>query len=215
MILPSEFIPISEESTLINDLGAWVVNRTCHEFKGLIDKGFPPVKVAINISANQFRNPNELLDIIGAALESSGLPGELLQLELTESVMIDDVQETIAIIEKLKKKKISFAIDDFGTGYSSLSYLKVFPVDIIKIDQSFIQDVEHDRSNSTIIGAITMMAHELGFRVLAEGVETDQQLENLQGHSCDYVQGHLYAQAMPGDELFLSLIHISEPTRPY
>ena len=201
VVLPGEFIPISEESSLINDLGEWVVNKACHEFQSLLDKGFPPVKMAVNISANQFHKPGELLDCIENALAESGLPGASLQLELTESSMIDDVQETINIIKKLKKKDITFAIDDFGTGYSSLSYLKVFPVDVIKIDQSFIQDVEHDANNRTIIGAITVMAHELGFKVLAEGVETEQQLEHLKSHNCDYVQGYYYAAAMPADAL--------------
>ncbi len=201
VVLPGEFIPISEESSLINDLGKWVVHKACHEFQSLLNKGFPPVKMAINISANQFHKPNELLGCIENALAESGLSGALLQLELTESVMIDDVKETIVIIEKLKKKDITFAIDDFGTGYSSLSYLKVFPVDLIKIDQSFIHDVEHDASNRTIIGAITDMAHELGLKVLAEGVETKQQLEHLKVHKCDYVQGHYYAKAMPADVL--------------
>ncbi len=201
VVLPSEFIPISEESSLINDLGRWVVNRACHEFKGLLDDGFPEVKLAINISANQFQQADELLETIEKALQSSGLPGHLMQLELTESALIDDVKEAIAIIEVLKAKDITFAIDDFGTGYSSLSYLKVFPVDLIKIDQSFVHDIENDANNRTIISAITVMAHELGFKVLAEGVETQQQLDQLQQYKCDYVQGYHYAAPMAATDL--------------
>jgi diguanylate cyclase (GGDEF)-like protein/PAS domain S-box-containing protein len=201
VLLPGEFITICEESSLINELGEWVVNQACHEYKDLLDCGFPAVKVAINISAGQFHQSNVLLDIINEALLSSGLPGHLLQLELTESVLMVDVPQTIEVIEQLKQKSITFAIDDFGTGYSSLSYLKNFPADIIKIDRSFVGDIESDINDRAIISAITMMSHELGLKVLAEGVENEAQLAFLKELKCDFVQGFFYAKPMPGPEL--------------
>jgi diguanylate cyclase (GGDEF)-like protein/PAS domain S-box-containing protein len=201
VLLPSEFITICEESSLISELGEWVINQACHEYKELLDSGLPEVKVAINISAGQFQQSNELLNVINKALLSSGLPGHLLQLELTEGVLIDDVQKTIEVIEQLKLKNITFAIDDFGTGYSSLSYLKNFPADIIKIDQSFVSDIQNDMNDRAIISAITMMSHELGLKVLAEGVENEAQQAFLKEHKCDFVQGFLHAKPMPGSEL--------------
>ncbi len=201
ILLPNEFISICEESSLINDLGEWVVSQACHEYKDLLDAGFPQVKVAINISASQFHQSSALLSIINDALLSSGLPSHLLQLELTESVLIDDVQQTIEVISELKEKNITFAIDDFGTGYSSLSYLKIFPADIIKIDRSFVRDIENDMNDRAIISAITVMAHELGLKVLAEGVENEAQQVFLKEHQCDLVQGFYHAKPMPGLEL--------------
>ncbi len=201
VLLPSEFIDICEESSLINELGEWVVQQACHEYQALLDKGFPPVKVAINISANQFRQSSELLSIINAALQSSALPGHFLQLELTEGVLIDDVQQTIEVISQLKEQHVTFAIDDFGTGYSSLSYLKTFPVDLIKIDRSFVRDIEKDSNDRAIISAIIVMAHELGLKVLAEGVENEDQQIFLQEHGCDFVQGFYHARPMPSRAL--------------
>jgi diguanylate cyclase (GGDEF)-like protein/PAS domain S-box-containing protein len=201
MITPGEFIPIAEETRLIIDIGNWVVQRACSEFKQLLDDGFPAVKVAVNISANQFHRAEVLFDTIEASLQSSGLPRQLLQLELTESVLIGDAEETIATIDRLKAQQISFAIDDFGTGYSSLSYLKSFPADIIKIDRSFVLDIESDLNDQAIIRAIVVMAHELDLKVLAEGVENQQQLDFLKAHHCDFVQGFFYAKPMPAHEL--------------
>lgn len=200
-VSPAEFIPIAEESALIIDIGNWVIRHACHEFKTLIDQGFPQVKVAINISANQFHQPKVLINVLEEALQQSGLPSHLLQLELTEGVLIEDVNETIAIIDKLKQNNISFAIDDFGTGYSSLSYLKSFPADLIKIDRSFVLDIETDCNDQAIIRAISVMAHELDLKVLAEGVENQQQLAFLRDHQCDYVQGYYFAKPMPAGEL--------------
>ncbi len=201
VLLPNEFITICEESSLINELGEWVIRQACLEYKRLLDQGFPEVKVAVNISASQFQQSNVLLAIINDALDSSGLPSHLLQLELTESVLIDDVPQTIDVITQLKQKNITFAIDDFGTGYSSLSYLKIFPADIIKIDRSFVLDIENDMNDRAIIRAITVMAHELGLKVLAEGVETKAQLAFLKEQKCDFVQGFYHAKPMPASVL--------------
>lgn len=136
-------------------------------------------------------------------MQQSNLPEHLVQLELTESALISDIDETINILKTLRKKGISFAIDDFGTGYSSLSYLKRFPVDIIKIDRSFIRDIENDLNDRAIIRAIAVMAHELGVKVLAEGVENQEQLAFVKSHQCDYVQGYYYDKPMPLNELLI------------
>ena len=204
LILPNEFIPIAEETSLIIDLGKWVIDQACHEFKALIDNGLPEVKMGVNISANQFYQSQVLVDSIEAALSSSQLPSHLLQLELTESVLIEDVEETLAIIEKLKSQNITFAIDDFGTGYSSLSYLKRFPVDTIKIDRCFVRDIDVDPNSRAIIRAISAMAHELDLHVLAEGVEEEQQLNFLQNNQCDYVQGFYNSPPISAEQLLLS-----------
>lgn len=201
MIPPDKFIPIAEESSLIIAIGEWVIDEACHEFKQLLDNGFPKIKVAINISASQFQHPLSLKASINQALTSSQLPNQLLQLELTESVLVEDMEQTLIAIQELKEQGVTFAIDDFGTGYSSLSYLKTFPADIIKIDRSFVQDIETDQNDRAIISAITKMAHELGPKVLAEGVETEQQLNFLKELNCDYIQGYYYAKPMPANEL--------------
>ncbi len=201
IIAPNDFIPIAEKSLLIVEIGKWVTEKACHEFKWLLDQGFPSIKIAINISASQFQHSAVLIETIESALIDSGLPSNLLQLELTESLLIEDVDETITIIDKLKQSHISFAIDDFGTGYSSLSYLKSFPVDIIKIDRSFIRDIEDDLNNRAIISAIIMMSHELNLKVLAEGVEDEEQLAFLTKHHCDLVQGFYFAKPMSAETL--------------
>jgi diguanylate cyclase (GGDEF)-like protein/PAS domain S-box-containing protein len=195
-ISPSNFIPIAEESSMIIDIGNWVIKQACLDFSAIINQGFPKVKLAINISAKQFQQTEILLESIDRALFKSDLPKSLLQLEITESALISDIDETITTLKKLKAKGISFAIDDFGTGYSSLSYLKRFPVDIIKIDRSFVRDIESDLNDRAIIRAISVMAHELGVKVLAEGVENKEQLQFVKSHQCDFVQGFYYDEPM-------------------
>ena len=210
-VLPSDFIPLAEETSLIVELGNWVLFKSCSEYKALLDSGFPPVKMAINISASQFRQPDILVDVIDQALSQSGLPNELLQLELTETVLINNVDDTVATIERLKQKNISFAIDDFGTGYSSLSYLKQFPVDTIKIDRCFVHDIENNANSQAIIRAISVMAHELDLMVLAEGVETEAQLSFLVEHQCDFIQGFLSGKPMPAHTLMARYLEDLSP----
>jgi len=213
-IAPLDFIPVAEESNLIIEIGKWVTERACQQFNQLIKQGFPAVKIAINISAKQFQQSALLIEVVREALSQSKLPSHLLQLELTESMLIKDVEETISIIDRLKQDQITFAIDDFGTGYSSFSYLKSFPVDIIKIDRSFIRDIESDLNNRAIISAMIMMAHALGLRVLAEGVENEQQLEFLKKHQCDLVQGFYYAKPMAADVLLSEYSNIKTKKSP-
>ncbi|MCO7225461.1 EAL domain-containing protein [Pleionea sp. CnH1-48] len=204
MISPAEFIPLAEETSLIVSLGRWVIHYACAEFASMVERGFPKVKLAINISANQFRRKNELYDDILFALEQSKLPAHLLQLELTESILVEDIEETIRLLEDFKQQKITLAIDDFGTGYSSLSYLKKFPVDVIKIDRTFVRDIENDSNDRAIVRAMSAMAHELELKVLAEGVENLNQVEFLLQQQCDYTQGFYYSKPLDAQMLFES-----------
>jgi EAL domain-containing protein (putative c-di-GMP-specific phosphodiesterase class I) len=202
MIPPAEFIPLAEDTGLIAQIGDWVIERACRDMKALQDRGFPQIKVAINVSAFQFRHGQHLTEVISQSLKKYNFPAELFALELTESILIDDVNETLKILTSMRDLGITLAIDDFGTGYSSLSYLKQFPIDVLKIDQSFIRDITNDVSDKAIVSAIIAMAQQLGIDVLAEGVETLEHQLFLQGQGCDYVQGYLYCKPIPADELF-------------
>jgi len=202
MISPAEFIPLAEDTGLIGQIGDWVIEAACRDMKALHAKGFPQLKVAINVSAFQFRHGEHLTEVIRKTLEQYQYPAELLALELTESILIDDIKETLSILNSMRSLGITLAIDDFGTGYSSLSYLKQFPIDVLKIDQSFIRDITTDASDKAIVSAIIAMAQQLDIGVLAEGVETAEHQAFLQSQGCDYVQGYLYCKPIPADELF-------------
>jgi len=202
MISPAEFIPLAEDTGLIGQIGDWVIEAACRDMKALHAKGFPQLKVAINVSAFQFRHGKHLTEVIRKVLEQYQYPAELLALELTESILIDDIKETLNVLNSMRSLGITLAIDDFGTGYSSLSYLKQFPIDILKIDQSFIRDITTDASDKAIVSAIIAMAQQLDIDVLAEGVETEEHQAFLQSQGCDYVQGYLYCKPIPADELF-------------
>jgi diguanylate cyclase (GGDEF)-like protein/PAS domain S-box-containing protein len=202
MIPPAEFIPLAEDTGLIGQIGDWVIEAACRDMKALHQKGFPQIKVAINVSAFQFRHGKHLTEVIRQSLKKYNFPAELFALELTESILIDDVNETLSILNSMRDLGITLAIDDFGTGYSSLNYLKQFPIDILKIDQSFIRDITTDASDKAIVSAIIAMAQQLDIGVLAEGVETIEHQAFLQGQGCDFVQGYLYCKPIPADELF-------------
>lgn len=202
MISPAEFIPLAEDTGLIGQIGDWVIEAACRDMKALHERGFPQVKVAINVSAFQFRHGQHLTEVIRNTLEKYAYPAKLLALELTESILIDDIKETLNVLNSMRSLDITLAIDDFGTGYSSLSYLKQFPIDILKIDQSFIRDITTDASDKAIVSAIIAMAQQLDIDVLAEGVETIEHQAFLQSQGCDYVQGYLYCKPIPADDLF-------------
>jgi diguanylate cyclase (GGDEF)-like protein len=186
---PAEFIPLAEETGLIIAIGAWVLRQACAEAIKWPDA----VKVAVNLSAVQFRN-NALLATVRQALTDSGLPATRLDLEITESVLLNSSSGTLAMLHELKGLGLSITMDDFGTGYSSLSYLRSFPFDAIKIDQSFVRDLSQHEDSRAIIRAVVALAKALGMRTLAEGVETREQLEELQRAGCDEVQGFLYGK---------------------
>ncbi|MGH8728023.1 MAG: sensor domain-containing protein [Burkholderiales bacterium] len=199
MVAPAEFIPIAEDTGLIVSLGEWVLNEACREAKGWQTAGLPAVKVTVNLSARQFRE-KDLLESVRAALDSAELDPSFLELELTESVVMEDADVTVTTLEALNALGVQLAIDDFGTGYSSLSYLKRFPIHKLKIDQSFVRDVTNDPNDAAIASAIIALARSLKVKVSAEGVENEEQLAFLREHGCEEGQGFLFAKPVPGYE---------------
>jgi len=194
-IAPQRFIPVAEETGLIRRLGEWVLRTACLQCRQWQQPGLPPVRVAVNVSGHQFNQPG-FIEMVDRVLEETGLDPELLELELTESSLMAGEQESIMTLIDLKVRGLHLAIDDFGTGYSSLSYLKHFPIDRLKIDRSFVRDIVRDLDDRAIVEAIIAMAHTLGLRVLAEGVETAEELELLRERGCDEVQGFYFAQSL-------------------
>ncbi len=198
LVAPDRFIPIAEETGLIVALGEWVLRTACRQAKAWIDGGLAPLRIAVNVSARQLRK-QDFPDIVASALADSGLPAPLLEIEITESAVMEEPEEARAILVRLKEMGVTLAIDDFGTGYSSLAYLKRFPIDHLKIDRSFVTDVEHDANDAAIAVSIIALAHNLGLKVIAEGVETDAQLALLRTHRCDELQGYLFSRPLPAD----------------
>ncbi|MCL4431763.1 MAG: EAL domain-containing protein [Epsilonproteobacteria bacterium] len=196
MISPAEFIPIAESSGQIIEIGEWVLQTAIQQTKEWIDGGFAPMIIAVNLSAIQFRQKN-LLTRITDILKEVELPHQYLELELTEAVTMHNPESVINIMNKLYEQGIRMSIDDFGTGYSSLSYLKKFKVYKLKIDQSFIRDIGKDNDDRAIVSAIIDMAHNLGLKTIAEGVETAEQLDFLHLHGCDEVQGYYFSKPLP------------------
>ncbi len=201
VISPAEFIPLAEDTGMIGRIGDWVINTACEEVKLLHSAGLKDIKVAVNVSAHQFRQGEHLCNVIQTALETHQLPAKFLSLELTESILIEDIKETIKSLNDLKGLNITLAIDDFGTGYSSLSYLKTFPIDVLKVDQTFIRDILKDDSDKAIVTAIIAMAKQLDLNVLAEGVETAEHNDMLKEFGCDFAQGYYYCKPIPADQL--------------
>jgi diguanylate cyclase (GGDEF)-like protein len=204
-IAPNHFIPIAEETGLIQDIGEFVLRSACRQCWAWKEQGLPPIRIAVNISAQQLKR-RELTDQVAAILEGAALPATRLEFELTESMLVEDLEETIRKLERLKTMGITLAIDDFGTGYSSLSYLKRLPIDRLKIDKSFILGVPEDQSDVEISAAVIAMGQSLRLEVLAEGVETDQQIEFLKERECFLFQGYYCSPPVPPDQL-VELIH--------
>lgn len=193
-ITPAVFIPLAEESDLILEIGKWVLDHACQQGQQWREAGHGDLRVAVNLSARQFRS--DLPNIVASALQVSGFPPRLLELELTEGLLMDKPEMARVILNQLQDLGVSLSIDDFGTGYSSLSYLKHFPLNRLKIDRSFVKDLRADSDDATIVEAIIALAHGLRLNVVAEGVETVTQLEFMQAHRCDEVQGFLMARPM-------------------
>jgi diguanylate cyclase (GGDEF)-like protein len=209
LISPAEFIVIAELSGQILPLGAWVMRHAIRQLKAWHDEGLPLLSIAVNLSAAQFRQ-NNLVQQVTAMLSESGLASEHLELELTESLAMEDPQTAIAAIDALQNAGIAIAIDDFGTGYSSLSYLKRFRISKIKIDQSFVRDIANDPSDRAIANAVITMAHSLGYKTIAEGVETAEQLAFLREHGCQAAQGYYFSKPLPADE-FKAFVQAYKP----
>jgi diguanylate cyclase (GGDEF)-like protein len=203
LLYPDAFITIAEETALIVPIGEWVLHAACSQMHAWIARGLPFERVGINISNIQFRQ-NNFLEMISHALEKTGLNPYNLELELTESCVMEHVEKNVSVLRELRDMGVCITIDDFGTGYSSLSYLKRLPINCLKIDRSFTKDIAHEPDSKSIVKAIIAMAHNLDLRVIAEGVETEQQCLLLQEYGCDRMQGYYFSKALPGEE-FISL----------
>jgi diguanylate cyclase (GGDEF)-like protein/PAS domain S-box-containing protein len=204
VVSPGMFISVAEETGLIHAMGEWILHTACHQAAKWRRMGLPPMRMAVNLSAQQFRQPG-LVERIEKALEASGLEPHMLELEITESVFMENIDNAIEILVDLKTRAIQISIDDFGTGYSSLSYLKNFPIDRIKIAQDFVRDIPSDQDDAAIVETIIVMADRLGLKILAEGVETEEQMMFLQQRGCNEMQGYYFARPMPAEmvEAFL------------
>lgn len=199
MIPPKEFIHIAEETGLILPIGEWVLQTACAQNKTWQNEGLSPISIAINLSGQQFKL-RDVVTLINKTLDKTKLDSQYLELELTESVIMESTELYLQIMKALKKIGVKISIDDFGTGYSSLSYLKRFPIDKLKIDQSFISDIPNNHDDAAIVRAILAMAKQLNLKVIAEGIETQEQLSLLQKYSCDFGQGFLFSKAVPPKE---------------
>ncbi len=196
IVPPNLFIPLAEETRLILPIGRWVLIEACRQNRAWQDAGLPPGVVAVNLSALQFHD-GSIVDQVSEALVLSGLDPRWLELEITESVIMHDPEHVVALLGRLKALGVRLSIDDFGTGYSSLAYLKRFPLDKIKIDRSFVTDLEHDPNDAAIVRMVIGIAKELELKAIAEGVETEGQCDFLRRHACDEVQGYLYSRPLP------------------
>jgi diguanylate cyclase len=206
---PGKFVPVAEEMGLIVQIGEWVLRTACQQNQTWQQLGFPPVRVSVNVSSRQFQ-PDNLLQIIKEALADSNLNPMYLELELTESVLMAEESGIFEVLKEAQNMGVHIAIDDFGTGYSSLSYLKRFPLNVLKIDRSFIKDICSDRNDAAITTAIIAMAHGLGLSVVAEGVETQEQLTFLQQQHCDVIQGYYFSPPICSEKMTQILHKISQ-----
>jgi diguanylate cyclase (GGDEF)-like protein len=200
MIPPNYFIPIIEDTGLIIPIGEWVLRQACSDMAKWQKNNIGVNRIAINVSARQFKQ-HGFIDLVKEVIEESSIKPNQLELELTESILIDNLDHTLDILTRLRAMGVRMAIDDFGTGYSSLNYLKQFPVDTLKIDQSFIQNLPDNNDDAQITRTIISMAHNLGLGVIAEGVETKEQLEFLQQVQCEEIQGYYFSKPIPAKAL--------------
>lgn len=199
MVAPADFIPLAEETGLIVPIGEWVIGTACEQLKAWQKEGLPNISVAVNLSARQFEE-EDLPRVVAQALRLNEVDAHCLELEVTESAVMRDPERTAATLRELKQVGVRLSLDDFGTGYSSLNYLKRFPIDTLKIDQSFVRDITTDPDDAAIAMAVISLAHSLRRRVVAEGVETEAQLNYLRRHDCDEIQGYYFSRPVPAAE---------------
>jgi EAL domain-containing protein (putative c-di-GMP-specific phosphodiesterase class I) len=214
LVFPSDFVPLAEETNLILQLGDWVLNRVCADYRSWQRSVPSPCRVSLNLSLRQLQQ-RRFLDQVRDTFRSHGVSPTSLELEITETTLMEDPERTVRILDALYGMGLHLAIDDFGTGYSSLSALQQFPINTLKIDQSFVRDVAIDRDDAAIVDAIIKMAHSLRLEVVAEGVESEAQLEFLRNHGCDYAQGHLFGDPVTADEFCELLLAESAGTGKY
>ncbi len=199
-IPPWAFIPLAEETSLVATLGEWVLDVACRQAQSWQEQGLPAMPVAVNLSPRQFAH-QPVVEMVTRVLERTGLNPTLLELEVTESVLMERVDEVVASLNELRAIGVRCSIDDFGTGYSALTYLAEMPIDAIKIDRSFVQRIDGEASGASIVGAVIALAHSLDLVVVAEGVETDEQLRFLEVHGCDQVQGFRFSPPISAAEI--------------
>jgi diguanylate cyclase (GGDEF)-like protein len=210
IVSPADFIPLAEECGLIGAIGAWVIREACRQTREWQIEGVPTLRVSVNLSASQFRDSG-LVDSIRAALDDAGLDARYLEVELTESAVMSDPEKSIAVLEQLSAMGVLVSVDDFGTGYSSMSYLRRFPIDKLKIDRVFIDEIVSRPEDASIVRAIVSLAHSLRLKVVAEGVETPAQLDFLKTAGCDEYQGYHFSRPLPA-AAFERLIRESRST---
>jgi diguanylate cyclase (GGDEF)-like protein len=208
-VYPSDFIPVAEDSGLIVPLSKWVLAQACRQTRAWQTAGLPLIRMSVNMSPIDFRQ-RDFVDGVAHVLEQTGLAPEWLELEITEGVLMQNVEATMTALNRLKALGTRLAIDDFGTGYSSLSYLRRFPIDVLKIDQSFIRGLSDDRNDAALVSAIINLGKGLGLKVIAEGIETAEQLAFLKAHHCEEGQGYFFSKALPADA-FAHLLAGTEP----
>jgi len=204
MISPTRFINLAEETGLIVQMGAWVMHTACEQNKTWQRMGLGYLRMSVNLSTRQFFQQN-LVQQVAKVLEDTGLAPHYLEIELTESLVMTDVELAVGILNDLKSIGVQLSIDDFGTGYSSLAYLKSFPIDALKIDQSFVRDITVDQDDAAIVASIISLAHNLRLQVIAEGVETQEQLSYLQRHRCDEMQGFYFSEPVAAADIEILL----------
>jgi EAL domain-containing protein (putative c-di-GMP-specific phosphodiesterase class I) len=213
LIPPLQFIPVAEDCGLIVPIGAWVLREACGQAQAWADAGLPAMTMAVNVSAMEFRDDN-FLENLFVTLGETGLDSRLLELELTESLLMRHPESAAAILQSLREVGIQVAMDDFGTGYSSLGYLRKFPLDALKIDQSFVRQISTAGEDTVIVTAVIGIAQGLKLRVIAEGVETREEVEFLRAHQCDEAQGYYFSRPVPAEQLAKLLkTGIPEPRR--
>lgn len=200
VVSPSDFVPLAEENGLILPIGEWALRAACGQNKSWQDAGYDPVVVSVNLSSRQFDQKN-LVEVVTRALNDAGLDPRYLELEITESAIMRDPEEAIRTLRELKKLGISISVDDFGTGYSSLNYLRRLPLDSLKIDRSFVKNIETSPDDAAIVETIIALARNLRLKAVAEGVETEQQMSYLRENGCDEIQGFLLGQPLPEEEV--------------
>jgi EAL domain-containing protein (putative c-di-GMP-specific phosphodiesterase class I) len=215
LVPPLDFIGIAEETGLIVPLGEWVMRRACEQAVAWQEAGLPPVRVSVNVASQQLIQ-GDLVATVHQVLDGTGLAGQRLELEITESSLMSDVEATIQTLFDLKETGLSLSVDDFGTGYSSMSYLKRFPLDALKIDRSFISDLNTDANDAAITKAVIALAKALDLATVAEGVEEEEQLTFLVEEGCDLIQGFLISRPMPADTIgeLLAKQTGSHPSQP-
>jgi EAL domain-containing protein (putative c-di-GMP-specific phosphodiesterase class I) len=199
-VSPARFIPVLEETGMVVEVGEWAIREACKQHRTWIDAGLPPIRIAVNLSARQLREIS-FVSVLQKVLHEAGVGPEGIEIEITESMIMSDTDSAIAALTELHGLGVRVAMDDFGTGYSSLSYLRKFPIDTIKIDGSFVADISTSADDAEIVRTIISMGQTLNKTIVAEGVETEEQLQLLRNFKCDQVQGYLFSRPVPGNEL--------------